>query len=40
VFLINALTKHDWKSAPFFAVAVAVGVPTEMLQTLELKDEY
>jgi len=26
VFLINGFTKHDWKSAFFFAMAVAVGL--------------
>jgi Mg2+-importing ATPase len=31
VFLINGLTKHDWKGAFFFAVAVAVGLTPEML---------
>ncbi len=31
VFLINGLTKHDWKEAFFFAVAVAVGLTPEML---------
>jgi len=31
VFLINGLTKHDWKSAFFFAMAVAVGLTPEML---------
>ena len=31
VFLINGFTKHDWKGAFFFAVAVAVGLTPEML---------
>jgi Mg2+-importing ATPase len=31
VFLINGLTKHDWKQAFFFALAVAVGLTPEML---------
>ncbi len=31
VFLINGFTKHDWKGAFFFAVAVAVGMTPEML---------
>jgi Mg2+-importing ATPase len=31
VFIINGLTKHDWKSAFFFAMAVAVGLTPEML---------
>lgn len=31
VFLINGLTKHDWKEAFFFAIAVAVGMTPEML---------
>ncbi|MCL2448581.1 MAG: cation-transporting P-type ATPase, partial [Polyangiaceae bacterium] len=31
VFLINGLTKGDWKGAFFFAVAVAVGMTPEML---------
>ena len=31
VFLINGLTKHDWKNAFFFAMAVAVGLTPEML---------
>ena len=31
IFLINGLTKHDWKSAFFFAMAVAVGLTPEML---------
>ena len=31
VFLINGFTKHDWKEAFFFAVAVAVGLTPEML---------
>jgi Mg2+-importing ATPase len=31
VFLINGLTKHDWKEAFFFAMAVAVGLTPEML---------
>ncbi len=31
VFLINGLTKHDWKMAFFFALAVAVGLTPEML---------
>ena len=31
VFLINGMTKHDWKQAFFFALAVAVGLTPEML---------
>jgi Mg2+-importing ATPase len=31
VFLINGFTKHDWKSAFFFSMAVAVGLTPEML---------
>ncbi len=31
VFLINGLTKHDWRGAFFFALAVAVGLTPEML---------
>ena len=31
VFVINGFTKHDWKSAFFFAMAVAVGLTPEML---------
>ncbi|HEV2947908.1 MAG TPA: magnesium-translocating P-type ATPase [Gemmataceae bacterium] len=31
VFLINGLTKFDWKEAFFFAMAVAVGLTPEML---------
>jgi Mg2+-importing ATPase len=31
VFIINGLTKHDWKEAFFFALAVAVGLTPEML---------
>ena len=31
VFLINGLTKHDWREAFFFSVAVAVGLTPEML---------
>jgi P-type Mg2+ transporter len=31
VFLINGVTKHDWKGAFFFALAVAVGLTPEML---------
>jgi Mg2+-importing ATPase len=31
VFLINGLTKHDWRGAFFFAMAVAVGLTPEML---------
>ena len=31
VFLINGITKHDWKGAFFFALAVAVGLTPEML---------
>jgi P-type Mg2+ transporter len=31
VFLINGLTKHEWKEAFFFALAVAVGLTPEML---------
>lgn len=30
-FLINGFTKHDWKGAFFFALAVAVGLTPEML---------
>jgi Mg2+-importing ATPase len=31
VFLINGFTKHNWKVAFFFALAVAVGLTPEML---------
>lgn len=31
VFLINGLTKHNWREAFFFSVAVAVGLAPEML---------
>jgi Mg2+-importing ATPase len=31
VFLINGITKRDWKEAFFFALAVAVGLTPEML---------
>jgi Mg2+-importing ATPase len=31
VFVINGFTKHDWKGAFFFALAVAVGLTPEML---------
>src|ERR1017187_3599376 len=31
VFLINGITKHDWKEAFFFSLAVAVGLTPEML---------
>lgn len=31
VFIINGLTKHNWREAFFFAVAVAVGLTPEML---------
>lgn len=31
VFVINGLTKHDWKDAFFFSLAVAVGLTPEML---------
>ena len=31
VFLINGVTKHDWKEAFFFALAIAVGLTPEML---------
>jgi len=31
VFLINGLTKHNWREAFFFAMAVAVGLTPEML---------
>jgi Mg2+-importing ATPase len=31
VFFINGFTKHDWKGAFFFAMAVAVGLTPEML---------
>ena len=31
VFLLNGFTKHDWKEAFFFALAVAVGLTPEML---------
>jgi len=31
VFVINGLTKHNWRDAFFFALAVAVGLTPEML---------
>src|SRR6202045_968659 len=31
VFVINGLTKHDWREAFFFSMAVAVGLTPEML---------
>jgi P-type Mg2+ transporter len=31
VFVINGLTKHNWKEAFFFSLAVAVGLTPEML---------
>jgi Mg2+-importing ATPase len=31
VFIVNGFTKHDWKGAFFFAMAVAVGLTPEML---------
>jgi P-type Mg2+ transporter len=31
VFFINGFTKHDWRAAFFFAMAVAVGLTPEML---------
>jgi len=31
VFFINGFTKHDWRGAFFFAMAVAVGLTPEML---------
>ena len=31
VFLVNGLTKHNWKVAFFFSLAVAVGLTPEML---------
>jgi Mg2+-importing ATPase len=31
VFLLNGFTKHDWRAAFFFAMAVAVGLTPEML---------
>jgi Mg2+-importing ATPase len=31
VFVINGFTKHDWRGAFFFAMAVAVGLTPEML---------
>ena len=31
VFVLNGFTKHDWKGAFFFAMAVAVGLTPEML---------
>ena len=31
VFLVNGFTKHDWKEAFFFSLAVAVGLTPEML---------
>lgn len=31
VFFINGVTKHDWREAFFFALAVAVGLTPEML---------
>jgi len=34
VFVINGLTKHDWREAFFFALAVAVGLTPEMLPAI------
>ena len=34
VFFINGFTKHDWKGAFFFAMAVAVGLTPEMLRMI------
>ena len=34
VFVINGLTKHDWREAFFFAMAVAVGLTPEMLPAI------
>jgi Mg2+-importing ATPase len=34
VFLINGLTKHDWREAFVFALAVAVGMTPEMLPAI------
>src|SRR5208337_2276754 len=34
VFLINGLSKHDWRQAFFFALAVAVGLTPEMLPSI------
>ncbi len=34
VFLVNGFSKHDWKEAFFFALAVAVGLAPEMLPTI------
>jgi Mg2+-importing ATPase len=31
VFLINGFTKHNWREAFFFAIAIAVGLTPEML---------
>jgi Mg2+-importing ATPase len=31
VFVLNGFTKHDWRAAFFFAMAVAVGLTPEML---------
>jgi Mg2+-importing ATPase len=31
VFVVNGLTKHDWREAFFFSMAVAVGMTPEML---------
>ena len=31
IFLINGFTKHDWRAAFFFAMAVAVGLTPETL---------
>jgi P-type Mg2+ transporter len=31
VFVLNGVTKHDWKEAFFFALAIAVGLTPEML---------
>jgi P-type Mg2+ transporter len=31
VFVINGITKHDWREAFFFSMAVAVGLTPEML---------
>lgn len=34
VFVINGVTKHDWREAFFFALAVAVGLTPEMLPAI------
>ena len=31
MFIVNGVTKHDWKEAFFFALAIAVGLTPEML---------